>query len=121
MNNDELCSKRHPVNNNTVSLTGTIDSTPIEELPNNELRIIGSRENISNSTTVLLASHMTSHGMASIQLSLKLIAHPSSDKQSKLQLNFQPVLNKDEMTFNHFLLFWHSLKKTEFTVFIYNR
>ncbi|CAH8863497.1 unnamed protein product [Trichobilharzia szidati] len=104
-----------------LKIKGTMDSTPIEELPNNELRIIGSRENISNSTTVLSASHITSHGMASIHLTLKLIAHPSTDKQSKLQLYFQPVLNKDEMSFNHFLLFWHSLKKTEFTVFIYNR
>ncbi|KAK4468849.1 hypothetical protein MN116_008014 [Schistosoma mekongi] len=78
------------------------------------------RENISYSNATLKAFYITSQGQASIQLTLKLIAHYSMNIESKLQIHFAPNLNKDEKSFNNYQLYWHSLKETEFTVFIYN-
>ncbi|TNN10545.1 Receptor-type tyrosine-protein phosphatase eta isoform 4 [Schistosoma japonicum] len=103
-----------------LKIKGTIDTVPFEELSNNELRIFRTRENISYSNATLKAYYITSQGQASIQLTLKLIAHYSMNIEPKLQINFAPNLNKDGKSFNNYQLYWHSLKETEFTVFIYN-
>ncbi|CAI2731946.1 unnamed protein product [Schistosoma spindalis] len=103
-----------------LKIKGTIDSIELDELSNYELRIYRTRENLSQSNTILKAFYTTSQNHVSITLTLQLIAHHSMNVQSKLQLNFIPILNEYKTSFQYYQLYWSTLKQTDFTIFIYN-
>ncbi|KAH9581766.1 GIPC PDZ domain containing, member [Schistosoma haematobium] len=103
-----------------LKIKGSIDSIEFDELSNYELRIYRTRENLSQSNTILKAFYITSQRQVSITLTLQLIAHHSMNVQSKLQINFVPILNENKKSFKYFQLYWSTLKQTDFTLFIYN-
>ncbi|CAH8539185.1 unnamed protein product [Schistosoma turkestanicum] len=121
-----------------LKINGTMNSIPFEQISHNELRIFGTRESISASNSQLYATYKTSYKQASLQLTLKLIAHYSSinyhnnnnninnnnnfynQKSRLLQLHFMPILNENKQSIKYFQLFWFSSKITDYTVLIYN-